>query len=336
MQTAAKPAAPPKSAVAPEDRDDLFEPVPEGDAPNYTIVGAAPAEPSELFAVRLPPPTAQAGRYNVTPPPGNGRSAAVGAVKLPEGFQALPQYGAAADGWPLRIRCEADGSVMAYVPGGPAVLGTDHGPANAGPQVVLELDPFYIDVNEITPAQYETCRQELLEDRKPAPAPPQPPSQPDNHPVTGVSWRDAVHYAHWAGKELPTEAQWEKAARTEAGFAHPWGDGPALWPRTRTPEQIEPAGAFRTDQSAYGVMDLAGNAREWVTDAYSEQGHREAAQQGGVLKNWSGGKRTTQPNLRVIKGNGPAWNVWHRTGDSMGTQLRGVGFRCVLTLSDEK
>jgi formylglycine-generating enzyme required for sulfatase activity len=231
---------------------------------------------------------------------------------------------------PLQIRCEADDSLMVYVPGGLFLQGEDGVDPEAGPAHPVELDPFYMDQTEVTLSQFELFRSEHV----PRPEAPGNSGGPSDHPAVGVPWRSAQAYCRWSGKELPTEAEWEKAARGPDGYLYPWGDGRVVWERARTPSQIDPVASFRADRSVYGVFDLAGNAREWCADNYAPDIYaRDVERSGGVVRNPEGPNRPAVSGHRVIRGNAPHWQLWYRSSANMAESPVGAGFRCVLRIS---
>jgi formylglycine-generating enzyme required for sulfatase activity len=219
---------------------------------------------------------------------------------------------------------------MALVPGGLGVQGAD-GTPTASPRHPIDVDAFYIDVHEVTVEKYLKFREAVKGDKTP-PGMPNNASQPQQ-PAIGINWRDAMQYAKWAGKELPAESEWEKAARGFNGFPYPWGEGRAVWERRREVGQIDDVGSFRTDESVYGVFDLAGNAREWCQDFFAEDAYKQAPAPGSAAaRNWKG-PRTDKAGRRVVKGSPTGWELWAREGLSMSEHSPKVGFRCVLRLS---
>ena len=255
---------------------------------------------------------------------------------LPSGFRVISESGYSPVGWPLRIRSKIDRAEMALVTGGAVTVGHDGDPPESSPQITVVLDSFYMDVAEVTLARYERYRKQMTEEhgRRAVPEPENVKSPPD-FPVLGVTLKQAEFYCHWAQKDLPTEAEWERAARGEQAFAHPWGNGRAIWSQARKPNTITAVKSFGTDVSPYGIYDLAGNAREWCSDRWSETAFADA-QKGSQnpLRNWKG-PRNAPADVHVVKGNGPGWDAWYRAGLN-GTQHHpNVGFRCVLRLSEK-
>ena len=264
--------------------------------------------------------------------PANKRTARQG-FSLPKGFVALTDSGYSEDGLPLRIQCEKSGTTMALVPAGIFKMGANEGPSDCQPEFSLHLDAYYMDVFEVTVGDFENYRQDQKEKKKPIPLTTNP-SAPSRTPVLGVPFGTAQSYARWLSLELPTEAEFEKAARGPHRLRTPWGDGRAVWPVARTTETLVVTGAFANDRSPYGIYDLAGNAREWCSDLYSDHAHREAvASSNQTPRNWAGPKKVSNINLRVVKGNAPDWSAWGRQSRDIGKGFPDVGFRCVLKVT---
>ncbi|MBC7249820.1 MAG: formylglycine-generating enzyme family protein [Anaerolineae bacterium] len=167
-------------------------------------------------------------------------------------------------------------SDMVLIPAGPFIMGSDTDDPDEAPQHEVDLPAFEIDLFEVTNAQfaafveatgYKTDAEKAGEsgwrgfytEGK------------DNHPVVKVSWNDAVAYCQWLGKRLPTEAEWEKAARGTDGRIYPWGNE---WDPARLNSYqsgyrgTTPVGSFADGVSPYGVFDMAGNVWEWTSDWY--------------------------------------------------------------------
>ena len=241
------------------------------------------------------------------------------------------QHTAAAE-LPPRIT-GADGAEMALVPAGAFLMGSLDGEADERPPRQVTLPAYYIDRFEVTHAQYAAFIQ-ATGHKAPIDWPGgKMPQALAKHPVVNVTWSDADAYARWAGKRLPTEAEWEKAARGTDGRIYPWGNDPAKKSASGKVAQDSrhregrtfPVGSFPDDVSPYGVMDMAGNAWEWTADWYKaypgndnlelEYGHKYKVIRGGGAIDYYGAPSTRRCASR-------ARSVPYGTYDAL-------GFRCV-------
>ena len=251
---------------------------------------------------------------------------------------------------------------MVLIPAGTFQMGSPTGDVDEVPVHTVELDAFYIDQHEVTNAEYQafvaatghppprgigyTAVYELLKNDY------EPWNDPGfNHPdqpVTTVTWFDATAYCEWVGKRLPTEAEWEKAARGGLeGARYPWGDTEPdntsanfadsqtkfEW---RSPDVNDgflftaPVGTF--PPNGYGLFDMAGNVWEWCADWYSPTYYSDVQGAESPPRNPTGpdtGER------RVLRG-GTWYRAVHtirnaeRVSDFPNSSLNVVGFRCAM------
>ncbi|MBL4883949.1 MAG: SUMF1/EgtB/PvdO family nonheme iron enzyme [Planctomycetaceae bacterium] len=252
-------------------------------------------------------------------------------VELPDNFTAISDAGYTPEGYPKKILCEIDQSVMVLIPSGSFLQGNDGENKNAEPEHSIYLDGYYIDEHEVTVESYLKFREyESSLEKRPPQLPSNAQSNPNN-PAMGMLWRDAKGYANYVGKKLPSEAEWEKAARGTEGFDHPWGFGRAAWRRPRVANQIYPVMSYPADKSPYGVFDMAGNAKEWCSDWYQAEAYQRLLDDSNEApRNWLGPRNSDPKSHRVIKGSSPAGMIWHRDHRSLSDRDPQVGFRCVL------
>ena len=173
-----------------------------------------------------------------------------------------------------------DGMVLIYVSAGNFLMGSADADPNANtdeqPQHAVYLDAFWIDQTDVTNAMYAKCVQsgscqQPSENSSYSRSSYYGNSEFDNYPVIWVSWHDATTYCKWAGRRLPTEAEWEKAARGTDGRIYPWGNGAPnsnLLNYNNNVGDTTEVGSFVNGASPYGVLDMAGNVEQWVNDLY--------------------------------------------------------------------
>lgn len=296
------------------------------DIPNLELVSATDPRSDALVALVEPPIGFDSSNVELEELDSEGRPV----PKLSAGggpFAVVPEGGFASDGKPARIRCEKDGSEMVWVPPGLFMQGHDGDDPTAAPMHPVELGGYFIDAHEVTLGQY----MKFYKETRPLPTRPKNEGADENMPVLGISWRDAVAYLEWVGKTLPTEAQWEKAARGPDKFDYPWGNGRVLWHQPRSMTQIDPVGSYLHDRSIYGAVDLAGNAREWCADFFADDAYRQAAGATGALVTDPEGPKIASPvGHRVVRGSSDGWELWRRSSAPMLAPPDDIGFRGVL------
>lgn len=207
-----------------------------------------------------------------------GLSSAEGQPIPVEGTEMVPnEYGGS---FPREITWEKDGAVMVLVPFGSFTRGLGAeggGAANEGPETQVQLSSFYIDKFEVSNEQYSKFLKDNSFAVRPRPTGNEELRQLD-HPVSAVPWLAAENYAKWAGKELPTEAMWEKAARGPDNSVYTSGSEPpsdqtAIYNRG-SQGSTSAVDKDSGDVSGYGVLHMSGNVSEWTRDWYAREAYQ--------------------------------------------------------------
>lgn len=219
-----------------------------------------------------------------------------------------------------------DSAAMVLVPSGKFLMGSKENQGQQGeyPQREVTLDAFFIYKYEVTVAQYRKFCGETHRAM-----PPEPPSKwQDNHPIANVMWDDANAYAAWAGATLPTEAQWEKAARGTDGRTFVWGESFTKSTCHTSDGKTAPVGSYPTGISPYGALDMTGNVWEWCADWYDPDYYAIAPS-----NNPPGPAKGT---TRVLRGGSWGFNVAeffkvaYRNRALPGCRYFDYGFRCAF------
>ena len=226
---------------------------------------------------------------------------------------------------------EKDGMRLHYVPAGAFVMGNDAGWEGQKPAHEVSLDAYWIDETEVTNRMYALCvdagectaprdvssytREQYYRD--PATA---------DFPVLHLSWEDADRYCSWAGRALPTEAQWEKAARGTDGRLYPWGNQAPSNDRLNNfdvsfLEDTLQVGSYPEGISPYGALDMAGNVWEWTADWFNPYPGGDPAASDGYGQVY-----------RVMRGGSfvDAADATTRYANNPELRMHDIGFRCAL------
>jgi formylglycine-generating enzyme required for sulfatase activity len=190
----------------------------------------------------------------------------------------------------------------------------------------MTVPAFYIDETEVSNSEYQRFCQAT---GRAVPKTPDFTAHPD-YPVSAISYEDAKAYASWAGKRLPTEEEWEKAARGTDGRTFPWGD--TAW-TSDVPKQLQSVTSEPARRSPYGAYNMAGNVWEWTATPYTPQAAELAA-----MKRLLGGQKFSD-TWQIIKGGSFAsggnenFAVSKRRGLPSDGRSPWIGFRCVRDAS---
>ncbi len=241
-----------------------------------------------------------------------------------------------------------DGMAMVNIPAGEFEMGSESGEIFEKPIHIVYLDEYWIDQIEVTNGMYAKCVEaqgctQLDRHESYSRTSYFDSSEFKDYPVIYVSWSQAKAYCEWAGRRLPTEAEWEKAARGTNANKYPWGDSRAIdnqvnfcdtncpydWKDTGLDDgyaDTAPAGNYRTGVSLYGALDMAGNVWEWTSSLFKDYPYDAQ----------DGRENLQTPGERVIRG-----GSWRNYVSDMRSTLRygtepssgylDVGFRCVLS-----
>lgn len=238
-----------------------------------------------------------------------------------------------------------DGAPLVLIPAGSFPMGVPQGDRDGGrdeyPRHDVYVDAFYIDKFEVTNGQY------LAFVKATGHRIPQNPKNATRNlwqgetitesltdrPVINVDWADAEAYCRWAGKRLPTEAEWEKAAKGTSDRRFPWGNVEPTNKHLNFNQQwigektLMPVGSYEAGKSPFGVYDMAGNVWEWVQDWYDAKYYEKSP-----AKNPKGPETGTK---RVLRGSGwqnetPTVRIFTRVDSDPTIRNESTGFRCAM------
>jgi formylglycine-generating enzyme required for sulfatase activity len=222
---------------------------------------------------------------------------------------------------------------MVLIPGGEFMMGAEDLEPDARPVHRVTVSAYWMDRYQVANGEYRACVESggclSPKDRQAFDNP-----ERARHPVVNVTWTQARTFCHWKGRRLPTEAEWEKAARGTDARRYPWGNAAAPVTRRVTNAETrvagngtEPVGSRPGNESPYGVFDMVGSVSEWVKDWYSEDFYQVSPVQDpqgpvrGAFRVLRGGELSERPLEH---------HVSNRSWDEMTYWGPTLGFRCAL------
>ena len=220
---------------------------------------------------------------------------------------------------------------MVLVPAGEFTMGSLGGDPDEQPVRQVYVGAFFMDKHQVAVSQYGRFLEATHQERPPDWTAMNKPAY-QNRPIANVDWAEADTYCTWAGKRLPTEAEWEKAARGTDGRTYPWGNEPPTRFHANAGKEVfsnrgtlTPVGTFEAGMSPYGIYDMAGNVWEWVSDWYDQDYYKS-----GPVQNPPGPRKG---DYKVVRG-----GSWGSGTDDLRAANRevhvpsfrgfGTGFRC--------
>ena len=227
---------------------------------------------------------------------------------------------------------------MVFIPGGEFPRGRTHALPDDGlkwdpvllqderPVKRIKLDPFYLDAHEVTNREYAAFVKAAKHRAPYNWAKGELPTGKENFPVAAVDWFDASAYCQWSGKRLPTEAEWERAARGVAeGGKYNWGEREPTKKDACFDTLAGPCEVAKLPANYFGLFDMAGNVWEWTADWYKDSYYKESADEdpqgppGGKYRVLRGGSWDLRPRYARV-----SFRDWDRPAGPDGY----VGFRC--------
>ncbi len=224
---------------------------------------------------------------------------------------------------------QREGSLLVLIPGGVFTMGpAQHG--EQSPAHEVDVPAFYLGMSLVTRSQFADHLAATMQDRPSLHR--RPHSGEEEFPVVQVNWLEANNYAQWAGGRLPTEAEWERAARGPLNLIHAWGNGP--WPDEGSGiEHFRPRSVHEPDcSSGFGMVQASGQCLEWCGDVYAEEYYQSSPT---VSPTGPEGHPSDVTARRVLRGGRMPGGANRRFSERADERGGDIGFRIVIEIPEE-